>query len=72
MGVSSGYTLDLYCDCSDCDGKVNVGGRGYGEYTGETWSECSQKARKDGWFISRDRVICIAPKHKKPNDILKK
>lgn len=72
MGVSSGYTLDLYCDCCDCDGKVNVGGRGYGEYTGETWSECSQKARKDGWFISRDRVICIAPKHKKPNDILKK
>jgi len=65
VSVSSGYTVDLYCDCLDCDGRVYEGGKGYGEYTGETWAECAKKARADGWFISRDRVVCIAPGHKK-------
>jgi len=65
MSISSGYTIDLYCDCLDCDGRVHVGGKGYGEYVGETWGDCAKQARSAGWFISSDRSVCIAPGHKK-------
>lgn len=60
--VVSGYTLHLYCDCSECtESPVSS------EYTGETYGECAAQARADGWHISRDRGRCTAPGHKKPN-----
>lgn len=68
--VTSGYTLDLYCDCSECKAcswsmQSYHPKCGHMTYTGETWGECASEARKDGWQIGRDRITCYAPGHKR-------
>lgn len=63
--ISSGYTLDLYCD--NTTGVTNwhtwpsMHDGGFAEYTGETWGQCVKAARRDGWLIGRDRQKAICP-----------
>jgi hypothetical protein len=57
------YTLDLYCDNSSDDfHEDRARGHPYGafpkQYTGRTEARCIRAARRDGWLISRKRVIC--------------
>ncbi|WP_241608920.1 MULTISPECIES: hypothetical protein [Rosenbergiella] len=63
MMIAASYTLHLHCDCDECTAK-KWGSPDFGEYVGETWSECSRAAKKDGWFISKDRTACLSPSHK--------
>ena len=62
--VVSGYTLELYCDCYACENATPVFGTNKPwTYAGETYTECAKEARKEGWYISRDKQKCIAPGH---------
>lgn len=63
--IISGYTIDLYCECSDCKScswawEEHHPKCGFKQYTGETWGECVKQARADGWQIGRDRHTCYA------------
>ncbi|WP_075203174.1 hypothetical protein [Pantoea vagans] len=57
--IAAIYSVDLYCDCEEC-----IHWPFTGTYTGNSWTECSKEARKDGWRISRDRERAFAPNHK--------
>lgn len=63
--IVSGYSLELYCDCADCTQyRSPQYSTSYPKiYAGETYAECAKEARKDGWYISRDKLKCIAPGH---------
>lgn len=68
--ISSGYTMDLYCECSECKScswsmQEYHPRCGYKQYIGETWAECARQARAAGWYIGRDRQTCYAPGHKR-------
>lgn len=63
--IAAGYTLHLYCDCSECvdfDGDVK-NHPGFAEFTGEDWLEVSRQATSKGWLINKDRTLCYAPNH---------
>lgn len=67
--IAASYTLHLYCDCERCKTDPFAymeyrRDRGFAEYTGQTWSECAGYARKEGWYISKDRQRAYAPGHK--------
>lgn len=64
--IAACYTMELYCDCAYCQSHPRQHYVPDAEYTGETWGECASQARKDGWYISRDRTIAIKKGHKKP------
>lgn len=63
MAIATNYTAHFYCDCEKCTG-LRWGSPDFGEYVGESWTECATAARKDGWRISKDRQRCYAPGHK--------
>lgn len=63
--ISACYSMELYCDCLACQAAPRRNYVPDSEYTGETWGECARQARKDGWYISRDRTTAIKPGHKK-------
>lgn len=68
--ISSGYVVDLYCDCADCAADSHSMQEyhpkcGFAQYSGETWAECKRGAKQDGWYISNDRQTCFAPGHKR-------
>jgi len=63
MGVTRGYTTNLYCDHEDHESWLL--NDEMGEYVGETWAETARDARRDGWHISKDRQTAICPRHNK-------
>lgn len=69
MTISSGYTIDVYCECDKCRG---IGSTmlytrpEMSEATGETYAQCAAVLRSEGWYLSRDKRHAIAPGHKKP------
>lgn len=60
--ITSGYTLDLQCDCAKCK-QDDFYYQSKAEYVGETFGECAKQARQDGWTISRCKRYCSAPSH---------
>ncbi|WP_276642935.1 hypothetical protein [Siccibacter turicensis] len=63
MMIAANYTVHMYCDCDECTGK-QWGSPDFGEYVGNSWSQCAKEARANGWRISKDRQHCYAPGHK--------
>lgn len=63
--ITSGYTMELICDCRRCKSTDNPYEIARTEYAGESYSECAKQAREDGWTLSRNRAYCSAPKHRK-------
>lgn len=61
--IAANYTINLLCDCEACTAK-QWGSPDFGEYIGDSWTECAKQARKDGWRISPCRVYATAPGHK--------
>lgn len=65
--VVSGYSIDLYCDCDDCeDGrkKMLYSSCEPTQFGGDTYRDCARQARNSGWKISKDRMTCYAPNHR--------
>ncbi|MCM8117601.1 hypothetical protein M8U16_18355 [Enterobacter hormaechei] len=62
MPIAANYTMHLYCDCKTCTEELWHGPE-FGEYVGNTWSECAKEARSHGWRISKDRTRAFAPRH---------
>jgi hypothetical protein len=65
--VVAGYSLHLYCDCANCeshDGTIKYH-PGFAEYTGNNWLDTARKAKKDGWYISSDKLTCFSPGHER-------
>lgn len=67
---ASGYSLDLYCDTypassehssTTCDG-VHAWNEFPHQYAGETFMECANQARKDGWKIHKKTRTATCPK----------
>ena len=60
--IVGGYTLDLYCDVTDCKAGDQHPGRtvptgkgwkaGHASYFGETGSACRKTARRHGWKLT--------------------
>lgn len=63
--ITSGYTMELICDCAKCKSTNNYHNIVRGEFAGESYTECAKQARKDGWVLSRDKAYCSAPNHSK-------
>ncbi|AUG88109.1 hypothetical protein HOS53_gp051 [Klebsiella phage May] len=64
--ITSGYSMDLYCDCDTCTKATAIfGSNTPSQYFGETYAECAKQAKQDGWYLSRDKRKCIAPGHKR-------
>ncbi|HHZ4937249.1 TPA: hypothetical protein ACWH67_003381 [Salmonella enterica] len=61
--IAANYTAHFYCDCDGCTSK-QWGSPDFGEFIGNSWSQCAREARKSGWRISSDRTRCFAPGHK--------
>ena len=64
--IAANYTMDLYCDCSECLEKNSwrKWNHNTGEFVGTSWTDVVRQARKCGWRISKDRTRCFAPGHK--------
>ncbi len=60
MQYASGYQLDLYCDT--CYGPANSSPH---VYTGETFTGCANKAKRDGWTIRPDKRTARCPRCKR-------
>lgn len=69
--ISSGYTLDLYCDHPDheieffYDSTQNGVVQKFDQYFCDSKnpkSDCFKQARKDGWKINLKERTCICPK----------
>ncbi len=67
--IVSGYSLELYCDCDSCTQyRDSPYSTSYPKiYAGETYSECAKQAKAEGWYLSRDKMNCIAPGHDRGN-----
>ncbi len=70
MPITAGYSIDVYCDCEQCQTSIDPVGRWYRTETtsaiGETYAECAALIRSYGWQLSRNRMSALAPGHKKP------
>lgn len=51
--IAGCYTLDLYCDNYDCMDKDFPH-----QYINELGNVCRSNARKDGWFIGKEKQLC--------------
>lgn len=63
--VVSGYSMDLYCDCTVC--KKPKGPFFATEVTsfgGENFRDCLKQAKKAGWVFKERNTVCFAPGHK--------
>ncbi len=66
--VTGGYTLDLTCDCLDCqqymgnpDFRTEV--QGYKQFVGSNSTMCFRAAKKRGWKFNANKTRCLAPGH---------
>lgn len=62
--VVSGYSMDLYCDCSTC--KKPKGSFFKTEVTsfgGENFKDCLKQAKQTGWVFKERNTVCFAPGH---------
>lgn len=69
MTISSGYTVDVYCECEACQGigsTMLYTNPEMASAAGETYAECAAELRYHGWYLSRDRQHALAPGHKRP------
>jgi hypothetical protein len=59
MPAVEGYTLALYCDNDTWPDDIHEFKEFPHEYVGmEAGSVHRNRARKDGWIIGKDRVLC--------------
>jgi len=61
--ITSGYELNLYCDCEDC-------ANGFyawvpEQFIGTSWAGVTRHAKSVGWIIRKDKNTCFAPGHKR-------
>lgn len=66
--VIGGYTLNLYCDCQNCEViKLPVEYRteetGFKSIAGNNLTECVRAAKKRGWKFNANKTHCLAPGH---------
>lgn len=70
MTITSGYSIDAYCDCEQCVTNIDPVGRWCRQEmtsaAGETYAECAALIRSYGWKLSRNKMHALAPGHKKP------
>jgi len=59
MPIVGGYSIDLYCDCSKCQGEDT---RHPGSFAGYGKQDTYRQARQAGWRFKRDGSV-IAPGH---------
>ena len=61
--IARGYTLDVYCDVDSCGRSPERSWTrtSRASYFGETWGECSKRARKDGWKLRKCPGYAICP-----------
>ena len=62
--VVSGYSMDLYCDCTVC--KKPKGPFFATEVTsfgGKNFRDCLKQAKKVGWVFKENNTVCFAPGH---------
>ncbi|MEH0968321.1 hypothetical protein V7J91_21195 [Klebsiella pneumoniae] len=68
MMVVGGYTLDLTCDCLECqayngDPDYRTEEKGFKRLAGNNFTECYRAAKKRGWKFYPDNTLCLAPGH---------
>lgn len=69
MPISSGYSIDAYCECDKCRGAGSTmlyTNPEMASAAGENYADCARELRNRGWYLSRDRRHALAPGHKKP------
>ncbi len=57
--IAASYTMNLYCDHVDHPRISLIDDMG--EYVGDRWAQVAREARKDGWWISRDKNTAVCP-----------
>lgn len=71
--VFGGYTLDLTCDCPDCQSymgspEYRTEDKGFKRLVGDNFTECFRAAKKRGWRFNANKTHCLAPGHKVTTD----
>lgn len=71
--VTGGYTLDLTCDCLDCQQYMGnpdyrTEAQGYKQFVGSNSTMCFRAAKKRGWKFNANKTHCLAPGHRYRND----
>lgn len=66
--IVSGYSMDLYCDCSMCaECTLSVWLRtertGFAIYKGNNFREAVSAAKRRGWTFKQNNTRCFAPGH---------
>lgn len=61
--ILGGFRLYLYCDCKSCDG-LGYQSKIQQEFMGWTYQEAANKAKAEGWKITRDKERSMSPKCK--------
>ena len=62
MSIAACYDMHLYCDVPGCTFGKFRGEQAEGEFTGdEKGSQARRRARKAGWWLSRDLSACACP-----------
>jgi hypothetical protein len=51
------YTLDLYCDCPECQIQETFPQ----QFVGKTFQACVREAREKGWRISTNAMTAYCP-----------
>lgn len=74
--VTGGYTLDLICDCLECQSYMGnpdyrTEAQGYKQFVGSNSTMCFRAAKKRGWKFNANITHCLAPGHsyRKDGDI---
>lgn len=63
MPVVSGYSIDLYCDCRECNKPRLCGNTPVSQFAGENFRDCLRQAKQAGWVFKERNTVCFAPGH---------
>ncbi len=66
--VTRGYSMDLYCDCEDCQScllpvDLRSAATGFEEFGGENFRDTLATAKRAGWKFFDNFTGCYAPGH---------
>lgn len=68
MPVISGYQMDLYCDCYNCQKPKPYSHTRVTEFSGENFHDCLKQAKQTGWVFKERNTVCFAPGHEVKNE----
>ena len=63
MPVVSGYSIDLFCDCRECNTPRLCGNTPVAQFAGENFRDCLRQAKQAGWVFKERNTVCFAPGH---------